>query len=277
MKKIIAAFDGLKYSESTASYALEMAKKYSGKIFGIFLEDFTYHSYSIADLGKEDFPEQRAVKLNTMDAETRESAIRHFTKQCEEQGLNYSIHRDKNIAIRDLVHETRFADMIVIQNNETLSHYSETAPSNFIADLLERTECPVMVVPPIFEKLEKIIFLYDGEPSSVFAIKQFSYLMPDQHGMPVELVSVKETAKNSKLPEAYYMKEWLKLYYDDVKYRIIIGDAHKEITTFLKEQTTNCLVVLGAYKRSSISRMIYHSMADIIIKSIDMPLFISHR
>ena len=277
MKKIIAAFDGLKYSESTAAYAIEMAKKYNGKIFGIFLEDFTYHSYSIADLGREDFPELRAAHLNTIDVEMRENAIKHFTKQCEEEGLTYSIHRDRNIALRELLHESRFADMIVIQNNETLTHYSETAPSNFISDLLDKSECPVLVVPPIFEKIEKIIFLYDGEPSSVFAIKQFAYLLQGQQKMPVELLCAKEKDKNSRIPEAFYLREWLQLYYDDVKYSVIVGDADKAIITFLKEQTRNCLVVLGAYERSSISRMIHHSLADTIIKSIDMPLFISHR
>src|ERR1044072_8287574 len=116
MKKIIAAFDGLKYSESAAFYAIDIAKKYNGKIFGVFLEDFTYHSYSIIDLASDDLPELHAARLNKMDAETRESSIKHFTQQCEEQGLLYSIHRDKNIAIRELLHESRFADLIIIQH-----------------------------------------------------------------------------------------------------------------------------------------------------------------
>jgi nucleotide-binding universal stress UspA family protein len=277
MKKIIAAFDGLKYSESTASYAIEIAKKYNGKIFGIFLEDFTYHSYSITDLAADDYPEQHAARLNEMDAETRESSVKHSAQQCEEQGLIYSIHRDRNIAIRELLHEGRFADMIIIQNNETLNHYSENAPSGFIANLLDRTECPVLVVPPIFRKIEKIIFLYDGKASSVFAIKQFSYLLPKQQGTPVQLLCVKENDENNGIPEAHYLREWLRLYYDDVKTVTLIGNSHEEILRFLKEQINNCVVVLGAYERGSISRMIHRSLADDIIKEIDLPLFISHR
>jgi nucleotide-binding universal stress UspA family protein len=277
MKKIIAAFDGLKYSESTASYAIEISKKYNGKIFGIFLEDFTYHSYSITDLARDDYPEQHAAQLNKMDAEMRENAIKHFSQQCEEHGLIYSIHRNKNIAIRELLHETRFGDLVIIQNNETLTHYSENAPTTFIEDLLSRTECPVLVVPPRFEKIGKIIFLYDGQASSVFAIKQFSYLLPEQQGIPVELLCVKKQGENDRLPDSHYLREWLKLYYDDVRYTTLIGSSHEEILNFLKEQTTNSLVALGAYERGSISRMIHHSLADIIIKEINLPLFISHR
>ena len=92
MKKIIAAFDGLKYSESTASYAIEIAKKYNGKIFGIFLEDFTYHSYSITDLAADDYPEQHAARLNKVDAETRESSVKHFAQQCEEHLHNSALY-----------------------------------------------------------------------------------------------------------------------------------------------------------------------------------------
>ena len=45
MKKIIAALDGLKYSESVVKYAVYLAKQNSSHLVGVFLEDFTYHSY----------------------------------------------------------------------------------------------------------------------------------------------------------------------------------------------------------------------------------------
>ena len=277
MKKIIAAFDGLKYSESTASYAIDLAGKYGGKIFGVFLEDFTYHSYSIADLAADDFPEHHAAQLNKMDAEVRENAVKHFASECEEQGLIYSIHRDKNIAIRELIHETRFADLVVIQNNESLNHYPDNVPSTFIGTLLEKTECPVILAPPAFKKIEKVIFLYDGRPSSIFAIKQFTYLFREHNDITIELLCVNDEPKMNGLPDGYYLREWLKLYYTEVKYTTINGDPTNEVITFLNEQTSNCLVVLGAYERGSISRMFHKSMADSIVMNIDIPLFISHR
>jgi nucleotide-binding universal stress UspA family protein len=276
MKKIIAAFDGLKYSESTALYALDIAKRYNGKVFGIFLEDFTYHSYNLSDLASDDYPEVRAAYLNKTDAQTREFSIKHFANQCEEQGILYAIHRDKNIAIRDLLHETRYGDLVVVQNNETLTHYSESAPSGFIMDLLGKTECPILLVPPHYKKVEKIIFLYDGEASSVFAIKQFSYLMPGQRQTPVELLCVKRKGENQAIPDSSHMREWLKLYHDDVQYKIIVGDPNEEIVKYLREQISNCLVVTGAYERNAISRILHKSMADRIMNAVELPMFISH-
>ncbi|MBL7696892.1 MAG: universal stress protein [Chitinophagaceae bacterium] len=278
MRKIIAAFDGLKYSESTTAYAIELAKKYNALLVGAFLEDRKYHSYSVTDLIDEDDPDEAAAYLGRRDADLRENAISMFSKACETDWLRYSIHRNKNIAIRELLKETRYADVLVIQNNETLSQVLQSPPSNFITALLERTECPVVLVPPLYRKIEKTIFLYDGTPSSVFAIKQFAYLMPGPDiNMQVDLLSVKPKGEDTSLPEGHNVKEWLKLYYPGLQYTIANGNPAEEIMKFLNEQVHNCLVVMGAYNRSGLSRLINPSMADTIMKSLNFPLFISHK
>jgi hypothetical protein len=53
MKKIIVAFDGLKFSESTRDHAIEPAKQSSAYLVGVFLEDLSYHSYSAYDVIKK--------------------------------------------------------------------------------------------------------------------------------------------------------------------------------------------------------------------------------
>jgi hypothetical protein len=54
MKKIIAAFDGLKFSHSACDYAVFLAKKTGAHLVGVFLDDFSYHSYKVYDLIRED-------------------------------------------------------------------------------------------------------------------------------------------------------------------------------------------------------------------------------
>ena len=54
MNKIIAAFDGLRFSESTRDYAVSLAKANGTQLEGLFLEDRTYHSYNLYDLITED-------------------------------------------------------------------------------------------------------------------------------------------------------------------------------------------------------------------------------
>lgn len=50
MKKIIAAFDGLDFSESTLNYTLFMARQTHAHIVGVFLDDLVYHSYGYKEL-----------------------------------------------------------------------------------------------------------------------------------------------------------------------------------------------------------------------------------
>jgi hypothetical protein len=42
------------------------------------------------------------------------------------------------------------------------------------------------------------------------------------------------------------------------------------------EKKQNTLVVLGAYRRSMVSRWFKASMADLLIKKTQLPLFIAH-
>jgi nucleotide-binding universal stress UspA family protein len=277
MKKIIAAFDGLKYSDSTEQYVLEMARKSNVKLYGVFLEDLTYHSYTLSDMiSADDVDTIKADYLQKFDADTRENSVKIFGQHCEDAGIVHATHRDKNIAIQELLHESLFADLVVIQNNETFTHYTEKAPTKFISELLERTECPVMIVPPVYKKPEKVIFLYDGEPSSIHAIKMYAYLFPNE-SLKTELVTVKKHKDDHVIPDSHMLREWLNLNYPGTKLNVLPGNAGEEIIDYLREQVENVLVVLGGYSRGSISRMIHRSLADFLISKVDTPVFIAHK
>jgi nucleotide-binding universal stress UspA family protein len=277
MRKIIAAFDGLKYSESTAAYAIDLASRFNAKLFGVFLEDALYHSYKIADLVGQDFvEEERAEYLNKLDAEARANSVKTFQHNCEGAGIVYAIHRDRNVAIQELLHESKYSDIILIQGDETLAHFNEDAPTDFISDLLQKTYCPVIVVPASFKHPEQVVLLYDGDPSSIFAIKQFAYLFPSSF-FKVEVVVVKKNKHDNVVPDSKLLKEWLKLYFPHATYSVLTGNPATEIVNFLKNQVQNPLVVLGAYSRSTVSRFMHESLADTIMKHLDVPIFISHK
>ena len=159
MEKIIAAFDGLKYSESVAAHAMAIAKRYKTTLVGVFLEDFTYHSFGILDLVADNGSNKmRAVRLKKADEEIRDNSVKRFQEACENAGLEYIIHRNLNVAIRDLLNESLYADLLIIQNNESFSLYKQPVPTNFIVALLEKVECPVLLVPDQYKKPEQICF-----------------------------------------------------------------------------------------------------------------------
>ena len=278
MKKIIAAFDGLKYSQSTRDYAIYLAKQTNTHLVGVFMDDTTYTSYKIYELiAKEGVSEDKLKKFEAKDKATRAAAAENFEKACQQSGLEYTLHHDRNIAIQDLKHESIYADLLIIDSKETLTHYTEKLPTRFIRDLLGDAQCPVLIVPQKYKPVDKIILLYDGEPSSVHAIKMFSYLLPQLKHLNTEVISVKPLNSILHLPDNKLMKEFMKRHYPKAKYTVMKGWAEDEIVKHLKQTSENALVVMGAYRRGPVSRWFRESMADSLMKEVKLPLFIAHN
>lgn len=278
MKKIIAAFDGLKYSESTKEYAIYLAKQTNTHLAGVFMDDFTYTSYKIYELiTDQGISDSKLKKLEAKDNATRDAAADNFEKACQKEGLEFTLHRDRSIAIQELKHESIYADLLIIDAKETLTHYTEKLPTRFIRDLLGDAQCPVLIVPQKYRPVEKIILLYDGEPSSVHAIKMFSYLLPQLKHLATEVISVNPADTSLHMPDNKLMKEFMKRHYPKAKYTVMKGIAEDKIVKYLKQQQGNSLVVLGAYRRGAVSRWFRESMADVLMKDLKLPLFIAHN
>lgn len=277
MNKIIAAIDGLKPSTSTIAYAIGLAKENDAHLVGVFLDDFTYTSYKIYDLVKKDGGVIGSAKrkLDHKDQKTRAQAAANFETACQEAGVHYQVHHDKGYALQDLVRETVFADLLVIDARETLRHHPEKSPTDFIRDLLGKSHCPVLVVPHLHKPVEQLVFLYDGQPSSVYALKLFHYVLPGLAAYKMKTVFVNWTGNGNHIPDDHLMKEWMRKHHDTVEYIVLPGDPEAEILDYLQRQKEISLVIIGAYHRSVVSRWFKPSMADTLMKELRLPLFVA--
>lgn len=279
MKKFLAVFDGYRFSKSTMDYAIQLTQAANAHLVGVFLDDFIYHNYNAYKVMTTYKNYDPVLKeLDVKDKKKRDEAAFKFEKACGKSGINFSIHRDKNIALQDLKHESMFADLIIINEYETFTKYKEQLPTRFIRDLLTDVQCPVLVVPKDFKPLDKIVLLYDGGPSAVYAVKMFSYLFGNLKNIPVEVYTVKEHfLTNLHLPDNKLMREFIKRHFPEATYTVVKGDGEEQIKGHLRNHKENELVVLGAYRRSELSRWFKNSMADILMRELDTPLFIAHN
>jgi K+-sensing histidine kinase KdpD len=167
--------------------------------------------------------------------------------------------------------------VLIIDKKETFSIFEHLMPANFLRELLVDVQCPVLVVPGKFKKIENVIFLYDGEPSSVFAIKMFSHIFPSMGQKHVEVLIVKTKSETLHVPNGKLMREFMKRRYPEAEFVIEKGDAEDNIVNYLKNKKQSYLAVLGAYRRSRVSRWFRPSMADRLMSELDLPLFIAHN
>lgn len=278
MKKFLAVFDGFNMSKSTLGYAIQLARIADAQLVGVFLDEFVYRSYDVVKVMKTQKNYEKAIQLlDARDKEKRDEAAKRFQKACARAGIRYSIHRDNGIAILDLKKESMFADLIVINENEAFSRHKQPSPTRFIKELLADVQCPVLVVPNSYKAVDKVVLLYDGGPSSLYAIKMFSYLLGDIVELPVEVLTVKEYyMANTRLPENKLMREFIRRHFPHAEFKVVKGEAEEMILNHLRNHGETELVVLGAYRRSEISRWFKTSMADVLMRELDSPLFIAH-
>jgi nucleotide-binding universal stress UspA family protein len=278
MKQFLAVFDGFKMSNSTLAYALQLAKAEEAHLVGVFLDDFIYRSYNVTALvtSKPDY-EKALGQLDAADKKKRDAAAVQFEKAAQKAGISYSIHRDTSIALQELKRESMFADLLVINEYETFSRFKEKPPTRFVKELLTDVQCPVLVVPQAYKPVDKAVLLYDGGPSSLYAIKMFRYVLAGSLTIPVEVLAVNEQANNLRMPEQKLMRKFILHHFPQAQFTVHKGNAEEQIIGHLKNHKENELVVLGAYRRGEVSRWFKTSMADVLMRELDTPLFIAHN
>lgn len=277
MKKIAAVFDGLKFEESTLQYTLALAKQENAHITGIFPDDFTYNSFSLPDLIASGAKPGQIEQLEQADRKKRDAAVQSFEQTVADAGLHFSLHRENNIAIQDVLHESIYADLLIVNNAEAFRKGEHERPTHFIRSLLTEVQCPVLLTPTNYLPIKKVVLLYDGEPSSVYAIKMCGYLLSWIGSLPVEVVSVNEPENGLHLNEERLMKEFMDRHFPHATYTVLKGQAEDKIIEHLQSQQGDTLTVLGAYRRGAVSRWFRQSMADVLISKLQLPLFIAHN
>lgn len=277
MKRVVAVFDGLKYSESTEKYAIQIARESSAHLIAAFLEDSSYHSYKIYDLVHDDgVLSTRQRKLNKKDEKTRAAAVARFEKACRDEGLIVTVHKSHRVAIQELQDLSNYSDLIIISKNENFSHHPEDPPTSFIKEFLGEASCPVLVVPPVYVPVNKIVLLFDGHLSSIHAIKMFSYTLAALKDCPARILTVKKPGEPGRIPDNRLMTEFVKDHYPGATFTVLKGTPETEIYSYL-EGLTNLLIITGAYKRSRLSRWARRSMADMLMKKLNVPVYIAHQ
>ena len=279
MKKFLAVFDVFKMSESTLDYAIQVTRLAGGHLVGVFLDESIFYGFNHSeDINLNKDLEKAIKRLNKDEAKKREEVTNHFKERCEKAGVPFSIQKDGNMTLRELKNESMYADLIIINQHETFTSLKEKLPTHFIKDFLGDVQCPVLIVPSLYKPVENLVLLYDGAPAALYAIKMFSYVIGNPQNLPVKVFTVKEKKKAGfYMPDNKKIREFTKRHFPKATFAVASGNAEQEITGYLGSLPKNQLIVLGAYQRSEISRWFKISMADILMKELEIPLFISHN
>ncbi|MEX0968036.1 MAG: universal stress protein [Bacteroidia bacterium] len=278
MKKILVAIDGSRYSETALDYALELNKREESLIIGIFIQDMSY-VYMLANYGIEPQPYEYSYdiiqKVTDEDEKEIYGFIRAFNEKCRKAGVSFKVHLDRGVPAHEIVKESMFADLVVIGYQTFFGNISSAPDEGLLRDILQDAKCPVIVLPEAKKEVHHVIFAYDGKESSVFAIKQFSYLFTDLYrsGKFSFLTVLKD--KDEKVKHEGLIREYLQAHFPSVQFLLRHGNPDEEISKYVAE-CEDCMLVMGAFGRSTLSRLFASSTAKSILHAKAIPAFIAH-
>jgi hypothetical protein len=278
MEKILLAIDPLNPDKNAFDFACYLSRLTKSKITGVFLENTVAEERTILKTIKGmsyfDWEVDEKAAEHQAKIERVEENIKQFKERCSNMETGFTWHRDHGIPASDLAGESRFADVIIIDGETSFKKNLEGTPTEFAREVLKKTECPVIIAPESFEGIEEIVFAYNGSASSVFAIKQFTYLFPQYHDKKVTIVKADESGQWQD-PDKHKFSEWLKDHYENIDFEALKGGAEEALFEYaFKKQ--NMFLVMGSYGRSAISTFLRKSRAELLIKTITQPIFIAH-
>ena len=270
MKKVIVAFEGTTFSEGAIEFARKLNEINPILLTGLFLpQSYLASLWSYAS--SDDTSDTPLIEEESSTMITNN--IRQFEKMCQTNKINYKIHKDfYDLALPELKTESMFADLLIL-SSEKFYEAAGSDQDEYLETALTSIKCPVVVVPEHFTFPDSNLLTYDGKDDSIFAIKQFAYILPELSGNR-SLVVFASTEKN--IPEIKALEELTQSHFKNVSFEILDFDPKKFLSTWLSEQRSS-IVVCGSYGRSGLSQFFKKSIMKQVIYEHKLPVFIAHR
>ena len=277
MRKAIIPFDGSHFSTGAFEFARKLNEIRPILLAGVFLPEITYPgNYGFTGIGTVEVPALIPLLEENFNEATEKNVL-HFKELCVQHHIEHRIHLAADeFILPQLKKETRYADLVIL-GSQLFYDYNATdrEPGEYLFSFLHHSECPVLLTPEQYEFPENIILAFDGSKSSVYAIKQFAYLMPEFSEKSTLLVYADQNLSDN-IPDLQYIEELAARHFNYLTFYKFEADPKTYFETMLLDKKSP-LLVTGAYDRSLFSRLFKKSFAEDIIKDYKTPIFIAHR
>lgn len=276
MKKIVGVIDALNFTPSQLDGFDYITREAKGKLTLVFMENILATQVPLTGLHPDGvYTDMRtSAELAADVAKRKEENLVKLIHACRERDMEPEMHEAAGIPIQEIIAESRFADLLLISHNTSFATLFDSNPTRFVKDALAEAECPVIVTPEKLNPAREVIFAYNGTSSSMYAIRQFTQLFPGMRDIPVQVIYVVEGGAKA-LPHEKLLKNYLEIHYDEVKYTVLNGEPRAEFLAQLMHRR-DCLVTYGAYGRSRLSRFFHRSEAENVLRTVNIPVFITH-
>jgi hypothetical protein len=271
MKKILIVSNEFGFTRNVIRFSVQVARADGSLLHSIFIqplhqeEELSYlfpNDYRLTgqNLTGESFEQQ--------DQQLIASNNRYFQDECTAAGVPFTVDAQRQTTLKELLEHTWFADLLIMDPDADVGPYR-------LKDLLSDAHCPVCLVPGRAQGVEQIVLCYDGSDTGIYALKLYSYLFPQWRDKHTTLLTVSGTPKAGAGEE--HILSWLHQHFTNAGRERLSGNAQREIVQYVARYGGSTLVVLGAYGRGAVSRLLHQSTADALLQQTGASLFIAHQ
>jgi hypothetical protein len=273
MKNILIPFEGDHFPQETLDLVRDLNDLAPLHLTAAFVPEIDYaelFSVSAALPGMTFMPEsQDEDVVITRNSEKLEEF-------CSANHIMLSVHKDRlDFALPLIRKETRFSDLMIMSSQHFFDNIGVSQPNAYMKQILQTTECPILLLPEKFQLPDNIVLAYDGSAASVYAIKQFAHLFPEFSATKTIFVYLNGAA-NERIPDRTNMEEFASACFSDVHFLHLQMDRQDFSSTWLPALGKTWLVA-GSYGRSELSQLFSKSFITSLIHDHKMPLFIAHQ
>lgn len=276
IKRLLVGVAGTPAMPAKIRHTIDLAKLHGAEISVLSVVDVDRLSYlGPVPLGAgkyaQDMRKGRIARSHSLD----ENAIATFEAACEEAGVPVRVVRQESDPLEAVTSDWRYHDLCVLGARGWFDHGVVEDPQDALLKLIAGGVRPVLAVTDEIRPMRKALIAYNGSLESAKTMKQFLQmaLWPD---MEIHIVCVGkpkggEDAKTLLEQAAAYCR----LYGYEPALDHIEGEA-RDVLLSTAKTTEADVIVMGSSYRKMLMLKRFGKNALGLIKSSEVPLFLSH-
>jgi nucleotide-binding universal stress UspA family protein len=276
IKNILVPLDGSDHSKAALEYAIWMAEKFNGTLFGqhvidtVSIEGTFFHDVS-GSLGFEPYLDFSS-KMREVLEERGKGILEEFSARCREKGIRCNKFLDMGIIPNEICERAKIMDLVVLGHRGINEGFSTGLLGGTTESVTRKSPRPVFVSTKKFKVIERPLLAYDGSQRASSAMEsaaEFCTLL--QLPLTVLYIPKDEKAGDKVLEQA---KSYLSSYEIEAKYELARGYPEQKIIEYLVNLSYD-LLFIGAYGHRRIIEMVLGSTTEYVLRKSPSPVFLT--
>jgi nucleotide-binding universal stress UspA family protein len=276
IKTILLPLDGSEHSAAALDYAIWIAGKFDGTLFGqhiidtISIEGAFFHDIS-GSLGFEPYLDF-STKMREVLEERGKTILDDFAERCRQKKIKHQIFMDVGLIANEICERSKIADLVVIGHRGVNEEFSTGLLGTTAESITRKCPRPVFVSTKNFKAVENPLLAYDGSQRASAAMESAAEFCTVLH-LPLTVLTI---AKEEKTAESIQQqaKSYLSSYSIAATFQIDRGYPEQKIIDYLTKFDYD-LLFIGAYGHRRIIEMVLGSTTEYVLRKSPCPVFLT--